>query len=125
MEPQQQQQQQQDGRDSSAAAAAAAAAAGSSGSLLPAIISPSILAADFANLAQEVNSIQVRPSACTAYGRCFHASLIKSNNYSQVCCAICALAFDTAYCLHRVCRLLVLTGCTWTCLMAPLRPISR
>jgi hypothetical protein len=58
MEPQQQpqQQQQQDGPNSSSAAAAAA---GSGGSLLPAIISPSILAADFANLAQEVNSIQV------------------------------------------------------------------
>ncbi|WIA20610.1 hypothetical protein OEZ85_004993 [Tetradesmus obliquus] len=59
MEPQQQQQQQPlDGPNGSSSAAAAAAAAGSGGSLLPAIISPSILAADFANLAQEVASVQ-------------------------------------------------------------------
>jgi hypothetical protein len=73
MEPPQQQQQQQDGPDSSTSAAAAA---GSGGSLLPAIISPSILAADFANLAQEVNSIQVIPAVqiTHAYG-CPHCVL--------------------------------------------------
>jgi hypothetical protein len=97
MEPQQQQQQQQrqqqqDQRNSSSTAAAAAAAGGGSGgSLLPAIISPSILAADFANLAQEVTSTQVGSAKRNA--PCKHAGespLIltgsTSKQYTVECC---------------------------------------
>jgi hypothetical protein len=119
IEPQQQQQQQQQ-QNVPGSSSSAAAAAGSGGSLLPAIISPSILAADFANLAQEVNSIHVSPSVHTCTWPT--PSIFELYYSAGTCHAAAGHSFFKQHVKLLVSLPPVLTGCTWTCLTAFFAP---